>query len=276
MKTKHLFFAFFLVTAIIWAGCNNKKQYRPASGIVNAFNNKYPKAERIDWEQNHDYYVAKFHENNMDQKAWFDQAGKWMMTETDYRYNNLPQAIRNHFDKSIYNNWKKEDIEKIERVGMQPVYIIEVQKEGQETDLYYSENGRLVKTQHDVKKDNNFNYMPVSVAVRDKIKQKYPDATIIETDNENGKQEIDILDNGKSKEVILHNGNWVSTSWEVSKAEVPSVVMDAFRKSEYNKYRIDEIHFYETPDRSYYHFDLEQGDSDANLYIDPSGNIVNK
>jgi len=275
MKTKILLFAIFLATGIVLEGCNTKKQYRPDAKIVNALNSKYPKADKIEWKQKDGYYVADFHQNGVESEAWFDATGKWMMTESDLKYNALPQAIRNHFEKSIYNNWKKEDINKIERVGMPPVYIIEVEKEGQDTDLYYTENGTLVKTIDDVKKGEHSGYVPVSAVIRDKVIQKYPDATIIETDSKNGKYEIDILDNGKSKELIFHGNNWVSTSWEVSKAEVPSIVMDAFRKSDYGKYRIDDIHFYETPDRSYYYFDLEHGDTEVHFSIDPSGNILN-
>ena len=69
-------------------------------------------------------------------------------------------------------------------------------------------------------------------------------------DNEKGKLEVDILDGGKAKELIFQGNDWLSTSWEVSKAEVPSVVMETFRHSNFGKYRIDDIHFYETPNNS--------------------------
>lgn len=262
-----------LGTGIVLTGCNQKKQYRPDTKIVNAFNSKYPKAERVEWEQKHDYYVAEYHDNNMESEAWFDQAGKWMMTETNMKYNQLPQAIRTHFEQSSYSNWKKDDVDKIERVGMQPVYIIEIEKEGQDTDLYYNANGQLVKTVNDVKRNDNYNYLPIPAVLSNKIKEKYPDATIIESENKNRKTEIDILQNGKSKEVIFNGNDWEATSWEVRKSEVPSVVMEAFRKSEYGKYRIDDIYFYETTSENYYLFDLEQGDTDVHITIDLNGKI---
>lgn len=274
MKTKCLFLTFILMAGILVTACNQKKQYRPDAKIVSALNAKYPKADKVEWKQKQGYYVAEFHDNGIESEAWFDGAGKWMMTESDVKYNALPQAIRNHFEKGNYSNWKRDDIDKIERVGMKPVYIIEVEKEGQDTDLYYTENGMLVKTVNDVKKRDRLGYMPVTASVRDMVKQKYPDATIIETEMEKGKTEVDILDNGKSKEVIFNGKNWEATYWEVSKAEVPTAVMDAFRKSDYGKYRIDEIHFFETPNNSYYHFELEQGDNETYLSIEPNGNII--
>ena len=274
MRIRFLLMVFLLASGIVMASCNNKQSYRPDAKIVNAFNTKYPKASKIEWKEKKGYYVAKFYDNNTETEAWFDNAGKWVMTESDIRYNALPQAIRNDFERSMSKNWKRDDIDKIERAGMQPVYVIEIEKEGQDTDLYYNENGNLVKTLNDVKKDERFNYMPVAANIWDKVRQKYPDATIIETEMERGKQEIDILQNGKAKEVIFNGNNWESTSWKVSKAEVPTVVMDALRNSDYAKYRIDEIHFFETPDNSYYHFELEQGDTDVDLSIDPTGKII--
>ena len=169
---------------------------------------------------------------------------------------------------------KKDDIDKIERAGMEAVYIIELEKEGLDTDLYYVGNGNLIKTVNEVSKEKRSSYMPVASDIQIWIKQKYPDATIIEMDNEKGKLEVDILDGGKAKELIFQGNDWLSTSWEVSKAEVPSVVMETFRHSNFGKYRIDDIHFYETPNNSYYYFDLEQGNSEVHLSIDPTGNIL--
>lgn len=50
------------------------------------------------------------------------------MTESNLRYSSLPQAIREQFEKSVYSTWKKDDIDKIERAGMEAVYIIEISK----------------------------------------------------------------------------------------------------------------------------------------------------
>ena len=133
-----------------------------------------------------------------------------------------------------------------------------------DTDLYYVGNGNLIKTVNEVSKEKRSSYMPVASDIQIWIKQKYPDATIIEMDNEKGKLEVDILDGGKAKELIFQ-GN---------EAEVPSVVMETFRHSNFGKYRIDDIHFYETPNNSYYYFDLEQGNSEVHLSIDPTGNIL--
>ena len=237
MKTRLILFILLFISGFAIAGCKQQNQYRPDAKIVAAFNNKYPQADKVEWEQKQGYYVAEF-------------------------------------EKSVYSTWKKDDIDKIERAGMEAVYIIELEKEGLDTDLYYVGNGNLIKTVNEVSKEKRSSYMPVASDIQIWIKQKYPDATIIEMDNEKGKLEVDILDGGKAKELIFQGNDWLSTSWEVSKAEVPSVVMETFRHSNFGKYRIDDIHFYETPNNSYYYFDLEQGNSEVHLSIDPTGNIL--
>lgn len=275
MKTNFLIIILLLATGMVVISCKNNNKYRPDAIIITAFNNQFPQAKQIEWEPKQGYQVAEFHDNGTESKAWFDNKGKWMMTESNLKYSALPQPIRNDFEKSTYYSWKKNDIDKVERLGMSPVYVIGVEKEEQDTDLYYSEDGTLIKTINDVKKGDLVKYMPLNPAIKEQIAQKYPDATVIETDSENGMLEIDILDNGKSKEVVFNGDNWESTSWKVSKSEVPSTVMGTLRKSEYNKYRMDDIYFYETPVNSYYLFELEQGDSKVRLSIDPTGNTLN-
>lgn len=272
MKTKSLMFLVLLIGGIMMTGCNSKK-YRPDNSVVKAFNQAYPKAAKIEWEQKSGYEVAEFHDDGIQKEAWFDKNGKWAMTESKIKYNALPREIRNHFEKSIYGTWKKEDMEKIEQAGMKPIYVIEIEKEGLDTDLYYTEDGNLAHAINDIKKESKRGYTPTTAAMTALVRQKYPDATIITSELEKGKYEIDIWDNGRAKEVIYQGNKWESTSWKVSKSEVPTVVMEAYRKSAYGKYAIDDIHFIETPERSFYRFELEQGGKEVHLSIDQNGNV---
>ena len=216
MKTRLILFILLFISGFAIAGCKQQNQYRPDAKIVAAFNNKYPQSDKVEWEQKQGYYVAEFREDGIEHEAWFDGTGKWVMTESNLRYSSLPQAIREQFEKSVYSTWKKDDIDKIERAGMEAVYIIELEKEGLDTDLYYVGNGNLIKTVNEVSKEKRSSYMPVASDIQIWIKQKYPDATIIEMDNEKGKLEVDILDGGKAKELIFQGNDWLSTSWKLS------------------------------------------------------------
>ena len=161
MKTNLLLLFFLTFSSLVIASCNQTGKYRPDKKITDVFKAKYPKASKIEWEQKNGYFVAEFHENGIESEAWFDSSGKWSMTESNIKYSMLPQAIRDHFEKSIYNTWKKEDIDKIERADSEPIYIIEVEKNEQETDLYYTANGKLVKSVNDLKKGEISAQIPV-------------------------------------------------------------------------------------------------------------------
>ena len=129
MKTRLILFILLFISGFAIAGCKQQNQYRPDAKIVAAFNNKYPQSDKVEWEQKQGYYVAEFREDGIEHEAWFDGTGKWVMTESNLRYSSLPQAIREQFEKSVYSTWKKDDIDKIERAGMEAVYIIELEKE---------------------------------------------------------------------------------------------------------------------------------------------------
>lgn len=277
-KNLFLLIAFLSVATFAFAtGCDKDDNHIPNATIVNALKVKYPQAGRVEWEMKKNYHVAEFWQNGVEMEAWFDNSGKWVMTESDIKFPNLPEAIKNSFNASEYKAWKIEDVDKIEKAGMATVYIIEVEKGELETDLYYAEDGTLVKAVAD--KDGNSQYFPESVpdAISKAISAKYPNARIIDTDTEKGMIEVDIMDGGKHKEVIFDNSNkWVSTSWEVRKSDVPAMVMNAIKASEYQKYRIDDIDFYETPSGSYYRFELDKEPQDIYLMITPQGQIIKK
>lgn len=274
MKTTVFILMLIGAVSLAMGGCNNKKGYRPDARIVSAMNAKYPKATKIEWEQKHGYQVAEYYENGVESEAWFDNNGKWLMTESDVKYASLPAAIRNTFEKSMYATWKKDDVDKIERDGMSPVYIVEVEKEGQDMDLYFTQNGMLVKAVDEHSRGEWGDYRPVMPVIKDKVLQKYGDATIINTNKKGGKLYVDIVDHNKPKELVFDDNEWVATSWKVDQADVPSVVMKAFRESEYNNYRINDIMFYESADNSYYRFNLEQGNKNVDLSVDSAGKIV--
>lgn len=268
---------FFLITGIVMAGCNQRSKYRPEAKVVSSLNAKYPRASRVEWEQEKGYQVAEFHEKGVECKAWFNNDGKWIMTESDIKYAALPAAIRSSVEKGEYSNWKKDDVDKIERAGMPAVYVLEMKKDAQEIELYYTESGELVKVITEGQKKQKPAYMPLNQSIRDKITLKYPKAVIIEADEENGMLEVDILDNGKNKEVLFTPQNeWVSTTWEIRKSDIPAAVNAILDEAPYKDYRIDDVHFVETSSKSYYWLELEKGNSELKLAVTPEGEVVQK
>ena len=128
------------------------------------------------------YSVVDFRWDGFEAEAWFGTDG-WVMTETDIPYQSLPEAVRTSFEASQYANWKIEDIDKVERLNTETVYVIEVESGETEYDLYYSSNGILIKDQPDQGGSDN-PYLPEQTPtdIESKVKEMYPNAQILPLD----------------------------------------------------------------------------------------------
>ena len=135
---------------------------------------------------------------------------------SDILFENLPKAIQTAFGESEYKDWRVDDVDMLERVEMETMYVIEVEKSKQEFDLFYAEDGTLIKAVEDI--DNNDYYQPNTVpeVLKNFINNNYPQATIVDIEIEKGITEIDILHDNKAKELHFNNANeWLYTTWDV-------------------------------------------------------------
>ena len=257
-----------LTTTFAFSSCKDCS-YTPPENVVSAFKAKYPSAKRVEWKVKNTYQVAEFYDDLTEAEAWFDNNGQWVMTESDVKYKALPVVIRNSFETGEYGKWEVEDVDKLERVDIETIYIIETELEDQEVALHYLSNGTLVKTLMD---NDNRGYQPENTppTVLQFIQQKYPQANIVEIDQDKGLLKIDIIDNQIMKEVIFnHQNQWVVTTWEVWQNNVPENVMNILKTSSYANYRIDDIDYEERADGSIvYIFEIEQGDREFDIMID--------
>lgn len=175
MKLK--IYTLLLALSVTWSlqSCDNDDDGSIAvpAELQSAFSSKFPNAANVKWETKSGYYVADFYDG-YEASAWFTQDGKWQMTETDIPYNALPQAVKMSFENSEYASWKRDDIDKLERTGVETVFVIEVEKQNQEVDLYYSADGTLIKSIVDTDDDNN-EHLPVQLteAMKNFINEKY-------------------------------------------------------------------------------------------------------
>lgn len=284
MKLK--IYTLLLALSVTWSlqSCDNDDDGSIAvpAELQSAFSSKFPNAANVKWETKSGYYVADFYDG-YEASAWFTQDGKWQMTETDIPYNALPQAVKMSFENSEYASWKRDDIDKLERTGVETVFVIEVEKQNQEVDLYYSADGTLIKSIVDTDDDNS-EHLPVQLteAMKNFINEKYPNARIMEVDVEYdrndwdfGYTEVDIIHNGISKDVLFNQtGNWYSTSWEIRQNELPEAVNNTLN-NQYGEYRFDEAEYIEKADGSiYYRIELEKGDVDKVVNIGENGTVL--
>lgn len=286
-----------LVSALALASCENEDNSSREPAVSKqaqaALAAKYPSAANVAWQTKGSYVVASFslpesraEAGGNDLAAWFDNGGAWYMTETDIPFTALPEAVQTAFNASEYAAapWRVDDVDMLEREGVETIYVIEVEKRenGTETevDLYYSADGVLVKMLTDAASDYDYgDYIPSQPAtgVEEYIRTNYPGARITEIDYEHGMTEVDIIDGRTPRELLFDgSGAWVYTKTEVRRNDVPETVMQALQASEYTAYWIDDIDHYKTPDKEFYRFDLESAQGDVKVDITLDGTVTLK
>lgn len=267
--------------------------------VILEFNAKYPNATNVTWSTKDTYAVADFylastraggHEPN--NTAWFNMAGHWSMTETDITYQQLPEAVKTAFEASPYANWRIDDeIDKLQRSdNNETLYIIEVsQKEGNvetEVDLYYTEEGILVKEIMDAETDDDYHeYLPQQPEgdIQAWLDQNFPNARIVDYDQEYNGTEVEIIADGLKHEILFDSQQqWIYTKTEYDRrdlAQVPADILNHLRTSPYytSDNAIDDVEKYTTRDNgTYYCFELETAyDDDIEVYVDETG-IINR
>ena len=274
MKTKLSVLALAMCGMLAFTSCDDDdNNYLPDQTITKAFDEKYPDAGKVEWETKGGYEVAEFHVSGNETEAWFDNKGNWVMTKTEINFGLLPEAVRKSLKSSEYKDWKSTDFDKLERSNAATVYVIEVEQGEQEFDLYYTEDGILLKAVPD---DDNDNFQPTVVpqAITDAINEMYPGATVLEFDSEKTGFEVDILHNNIYKDVYFNTGNeWLYTEWDIKEVNLPDIIMNAYKASDYKDYRIDDIDVIENPAGISYVLELEKGNDEVKMTISAEGKI---
>ena len=256
---------------LLAASCNkqrpeNLQNIEATPELQAALFDLYPEAQDVKWSQKNSYYVADFkapagvtpevrsyNGDLVNYSAWFDAQYQWQMTETDLRG------------------------------GVETIYIIEVEgttADGvrQDVDLYFSEDGVLVKTVIDAEDDYDYNdFIPdtPSGSIEDYIATHYPDARIVEIDVENGMTEVEIIDGRICRELFFDSSqNWMLTRTELRHSQVPEDILGYLRSSEYGSYRMDDVDFYQTPEGEFYRFELEYRDDDIEVDVYADGTVT--
>lgn len=288
MRTK-LFFIAFIATALTITGCEKLGKgdiNKVSDNILKTFSTMYPNATNVYWSIKGDYAKASFYMpetksigKERNRNAWFNNHnGEWGMTETEIRYQDLPQAIRDGFESSQYAKWEIEEIDRLERAGIETVYVIEVENREMEYDLYFSEDGILIKEAEktDYDDDDYFDHLPGNsfTELNDYIETHYPGARILEIDRERNHIVVEIIHENREKDVYFSTEYiWIFTETEIRYNELPDAVKNTLQ-SNYPGAEMDDISMIETPEETYYIVEMEINDRDVEIRISENGTIM--
>jgi hypothetical protein len=89
-------------------------------------------------------YQAAFFNGKKRQTAQFDNTGKWLETETEINYSELPKAVDRAFAKQ-FDGFKVQVINQVETPDKGTLYELEVFKGRENYDVLFSAKGELIK-----------------------------------------------------------------------------------------------------------------------------------
>src|SRR5215211_7467887 len=68
--------------------------------VTNAFQEKYPNAKSVEWRDKLSSFTASFQQDSTTYIAQFSSKGEWENTEEAIDESELPEEVKNGFDKS--------------------------------------------------------------------------------------------------------------------------------------------------------------------------------
>lgn len=142
--------AYYLVLAlalILTSGTVSFAQVRKIpSEVTEAFKQKYPAASNVEWRDKLSNFSAVFESDNVQYEARFNSKGEWQLTENEIDESDIPEAVRDGYDKSKYADWEIGKVHKIELSDGSFQYRVEaVKNDVRKKNLYFNSDGRLVK-----------------------------------------------------------------------------------------------------------------------------------
>ena len=112
-------------------------------------------------------------------------------------------------------------------------------------------------------------------AVTSSFNAKFPNAQKVKWDKENAEEwEAEFKLNGSEYSANFKaDGSWLETEHKIKKSSIPGPVKAAVDK-EFPGFKIDEAEFIETPEGTFYEFEIEKGKQEKEVLFDSNGKLL--
>ena len=259
--------------------------------ILSQFNADYPDAQDVTWTQDGEYYTANFSaDGSAGNQAWYEHDGRWGMTKYEIPFDRLPAAVSGAFAATEYgqagSDWRVDrEVDVLERRdGTETLYIIEVERGETEVDLYYTEDGILVKEIVDAAPEKNYGeYLPQAPdgTLEDWLEQRFPGYRLVDLDAEDGGLEVEFIHERRKYEAFFtRGGEWLYYKVDLRQDSelIPAAVKATVEASDLMQQGawVDDVEMYVVnaggTETTYFCFELEtRFDDDRKLYVRADG-----
>ncbi len=114
----------------------------PPKNVADNFNQKFKNASKVKWGQEEKTeWEAEFKMDGKEMSASFDNAGKWLSTETKISKKALPENAMKAVT-AAYNGWDIEEVESIEKPDLKG-YELEIEKGKKELEIVVTSDGKI-------------------------------------------------------------------------------------------------------------------------------------
>ena len=143
MNRKLLLSGFILLSTVITSFAQIREIPKP---VRETFANQYPTAENTDFRDQLVKVDVRFELKGDKLVASYANNGAWKGTEKDWRYEDIPEEIKDGFIKSKYADWEAGETKVLYLPGGSEQYRIRVRKNDvQKKYLYFNKDGRLLR-----------------------------------------------------------------------------------------------------------------------------------
>ncbi len=111
--------------------------------VLNAFQQKFPKASDVEWEKKGEWYEAEFDLKFKDHKVFLDSTGKIIKHKEEISVSDLPGSVRTTLQKG-FAKYKIDDVKRMETDGI-VIYRVEVENATEEIKVYLDTNGKIIE-----------------------------------------------------------------------------------------------------------------------------------
>ncbi|SFB73395.1 Putative beta-lactamase-inhibitor-like, PepSY-like [Flexibacter flexilis DSM 6793] len=144
MKNKLKISVLLLGLAANAAWAKDIPQSKVPSVIVNNFQQNFPKASGIEWEQDGQLFKVEFEIGmfGTDHDAWYDQTGKLVKHKEEINKTDLPAKVQASLSKN-FANFKTEEAQKMTE-NEKVTYVVEVEKKSEEWKVSFDADGNII------------------------------------------------------------------------------------------------------------------------------------